>query len=58
MGDVVIRVLGCANTDPHLQAQFLPWKEYLEQNGEAYPPEAQIHEIAAKLGCILESGES
>ncbi|RTZ72928.1 MAG: hypothetical protein DSZ00_07295 [Gammaproteobacteria bacterium] len=58
VGDVVIRVLGCANTDPHLQAQFLPWKEYLEQNGEAYPPEAQIHEIAAKLGCILESGES
>ncbi len=57
VGEALIRVLGCANTDPHLQEQFLPWKEYLEREGEAYPPEAQIREIAAKLGCILDSQE-
>jgi len=58
VGDAVIRVLGCANTDPHLQEQFLPWKRYLEEHGDQYPPEEQIREIAVRLGCILESGAS
>ncbi len=51
VGDHVLRVLGCANTDPHLQDQFQPWKAYLEAEGDAYPPEAQIRDIARKLGC-------
>ena len=53
VGEVVIRVLGCANTDPQLQEQFQPWKSYLEQEGDRYPPEAQIREIARRLGCRL-----
>ena len=57
VGDTVIRVLGCANTDPHLQGQFLPWKAYLEEHGDRYPPEPQIREIARRLGCVLDSGE-
>lgn len=48
--DAVIRVLGCHNTDPHLQSQYLPWKEYLEQQGDLYPPRKQIREIARRLG--------
>lgn len=58
VGGAVIRLLGCANTDPHLQEQFLPWKAYLEEKGDAYPPEAQILEIATRLGCDLDSGKS
>ncbi|WP_456372322.1 hypothetical protein [Thiolapillus sp.] len=58
IGDVRIRVLGCANTDPHLQEQFIPWRDYLNQHPDEYPPEAQIREIARRLGCLSPSGES
>lgn len=50
VGDAVIRVLGCHHTDPQLQAQFLPWHQYLETRGDEYPPRAQILEIARRLG--------
>ena len=53
VGDHRIRLLGCANTDPHLQDQFLPWKAWLERHGDQYPPEAQIRDIARRLGCQL-----
>lgn len=53
IGDAVIRVLGCRNTDPHLQGQYLPWKEYLEHNGGRYPPPQQVREIARRLGALL-----
>jgi hypothetical protein len=53
IGDARIRVLGCHNTDPHLQDQYLPWKQYLEQFGDEYPPRAQILEIARRLGVLL-----
>lgn len=53
VGDAVIRTLGCANTDPDLQPQYLPWKEYLETRGEEYPPRAQIFDVARKLGANL-----
>lgn len=46
----VIRVLGCHNTDPELQVQYLPWRQYLEQQGDLYPPRKQIREIARRLG--------
>ena len=49
----VIRVLGCHNTDPQLQDQYLPWRDYLEQHGELYPARAQVREIARRLGARL-----
>ncbi len=56
LGDVRIRVLGCAATDPELQQQYIPWRDYLNEHADEYPPEAQIREIARKLGCRLERG--
>jgi hypothetical protein len=53
VGEARIRVLGCHNTDPHLMGQFGPWHEYLEQHGDRYPPQAQILEIAARLGASV-----
>jgi hypothetical protein len=53
VGDAVIRTLGCHNTDPHLQDQFIPWREYLEQHGDQYPPRRQILEIARRLGASV-----
>lgn len=53
VGDAVIRTLGCHGTDPHLQDQFSPWRSYLEQHGDAYPPHAQILEIARRLGAAV-----
>ncbi len=53
VGDARIRLLGCHNTDPHLMDQFGPWRQYLEQHGEDYPPPAQIRDIAARLGAKL-----
>ena len=50
VGEAVIRTLGCHNTDPYLQGQFAPWREYLEQQGDQYPPREQILEIARRLG--------
>lgn len=52
IGDAVVRVLGCHHTDPQLQAQYLPWKEYLEQHGDEYPPPPQVREIARRLGAF------
>jgi len=53
IGDARIRLLGCHNTDPHLQDQFRPWQEYLEQSGDRYPPRSQILDIARRLGAQL-----
>lgn len=49
VGNATVRVLGCQNTDPELQVDYQRWQAYL---GEAtdYPPPAQIHEIARRLG--------
>jgi hypothetical protein len=55
VGDARIRILGCASTDPHLQEAYLPWRDYLNQHPEDYPPEAQIREIAQSLGCNIAS---
>ena len=57
IGDAVIRVLGCQNTDPHLQGQYLPWKAYLEQHGDRYPPPQQVREIARRLGALPSDGQ-
>jgi len=53
IGDVTIRVLGCHNTDPHLQDQYLPWKEYLEHHASEYPPPNQVFEVARRLGALM-----
>jgi hypothetical protein len=50
VGDAVIRTLGCQGTDPHLQPQFVPWRDYLAQHDDDYPPREQILEIARRLG--------
>jgi hypothetical protein len=50
VGDVRLRVLGCHNTDPHLQNDFTRWQQYLQDHAEAYPPRPQIREIATRLG--------
>lgn len=53
IGDAVIRTLGCPNTDSQLYPLFLPWKEYLDQQGDEYPGIDQIREIAVKLGASI-----
>ena len=50
IGDVRVRVLGCQHTDPHLQASFIAWQQHLQEPDTAYPPRAQIVEIARRLG--------
>ena len=50
VGDARLRVLGCQHTDPHLQDDWLAWQQYLQSNPDAYPPRAQIVEIARRLG--------
>lgn len=50
IGGTVIRVLGCQHTDPHLQNAFSQWRDYLQQNPDAYPPRQQILEIVRRLG--------
>ena len=54
VGDARIRLLGCNHTDPQLMDQFGPWQEYLEHRGDEYPPQAQILEIARRLGACLQ----
>jgi len=53
VGDAVVRVLGCQNTDPQLHPQYLPWQRYLETEGDDYPPRPQILEIARRLGASV-----
>lgn len=53
VGDAVIRVLGCHNTDPHLQQPFLTWQEYLGNHAHEYPPRGQILDIARKFGASV-----
>ena len=50
VGDARLRVLGCHNTDPQLQGAFAAWQRYLQANAGAYPPRAQILEIARRMG--------
>ena len=52
IGNATIRVLGCQNTDPELQTEFLNWQEYLKETNE-YPPRAQMFEVARRLGAIV-----
>jgi hypothetical protein len=50
VGDARLRVLGCHNTDPHLQDAFTAWQHYLQENADQYPPRQQIIGIARRLG--------
>jgi hypothetical protein len=50
VGDARLRLLGCRNTDPHLQDAFTGWQQYLQTNPDGYPPRSQILEIAGRLG--------
>lgn len=50
VGNARLRVLGCQDTDPGLQADFAAWQEYLQTHGDAYPPRPQILDIARRLG--------
>ena len=52
IGDSRLRVLGCHNTDPHLQRAFTDWQHYLQTHPDSYPPAAQIRDIARKLGAV------
>ena len=53
VGNAIIRVLGCAHTDPHLQAEFARWRDYLNQQPADYPPEPQILDMARALGASV-----
>lgn len=57
VGDVRLRVLGCQHTDPHLQAAWHAWQQYLQHQGDAYPPRAQIVAIARRLGAEPSDGD-
>lgn len=50
VGDARLRLLGCANTDPHLQDAWVAWQAYLQEHPDRYPPRAQIIDIARRLG--------
>ena len=50
VGESRLRVLGCHNTDPHLQDAFSAWQQYLQSHADEYPPRSQIVEIARRLG--------
>jgi hypothetical protein len=50
VGDARLRVLGCHNTDPHLQDTFIDWQQYLLDHPAEYPPRGQILDIARRLG--------
>ncbi len=50
VGDARLRVLGCHNTDPHLQDDYQRWQHYLSDHADQYPPRAQILDIARRLG--------
>ena len=52
VGDARLRVLGCHNTDPHLQADFSRWQQYLLDHADAYPPRRQVRQIAERLGAL------
>lgn len=55
VGSTIIRVLGCRNTDPHLQDAFSQWKDYLQSSsGLEYPSRPQILRIARRLGAKIE----
>jgi len=56
VGEHRIRVLGCQHTDPHLQDDFAAWQQYLQANAAAYPPRAQIIDIARRLGATPQPG--
>lgn len=54
IGDTIIRVLGCQNTDPHLAGPYAQWRDYLRTCGaEEYPPPEQIRDIARRLGAAV-----
>ena len=55
IGDCVIAVLGCHNTDPDLAEPFSAWRTYLESDeaAHAYPPPEQIRDIARRLGASV-----
>ncbi|WP_295541884.1 hypothetical protein [uncultured Thiohalocapsa sp.] len=55
IGDCVITVLGCHNTDPDLADAFARWRVYLESDAAAteYPPPEQIRDIARRLGASV-----
>ncbi len=50
IGNTRLRVLGCHNTDPHLQNDFVRWQHYLADHADEYPPRRQIIDIARRLG--------
>lgn len=53
IANATVRVLGCQNTDPELQAEYYNWQEYLNETSD-YPPASQIFEIARRLGATLD----
>jgi hypothetical protein len=54
VGDCVIRVLGCHNTDPDLAGVFADWQAYLASDAAAdYPPPEQVRAIARRLGATV-----
>lgn len=50
IGETRLRVLGCHNTDPHLQDDFVAWQQHLHEQADRYPPREQIIDIASRLG--------
>lgn len=55
IGDCIISVLGCQDTDPDLADAFARWNTYLQSDAAAaeYPPRAQVLDIARRLGASV-----
>lgn len=53
VGQCVIHVLGCHGTDFGLASALDEWRQYLFENGDAYPPRALIEAIARRHGAVI-----
>ncbi len=49
IGSHRIRVLGCPQTDPHLQEPYAEWRTYLQNHGDEYPSRQQMMAVARRL---------
>lgn len=55
IGDAVINVLGCQNTNPEMAGAFSEWQRFLENGAPGYPERAAIEKLAKAQGAIVSS---
>ncbi len=53
VGDAVITVVGCHGTDACLATALSEWRSYLQMQGDAYPTDEIIRNIAREYGASV-----